>query len=425
MNKNILMVCYYYPPLSDVGAKRSVAFSKYFKEYGWNPLVLSVRNPDRAYCSVGNDLPPQGIHTEYSYSVFNVFKLVSRANAAIVRLVRLFSINVKRNYLYEIFCVPDHFIGWIPLTVLKGWHLIRKYDIDIIYVSCTPFSAGLIGVLLKWLSGKPLILDYRDPYGLEVVFSILGLPEFRRRINRFIDGKLIKHADIFIVTTEETRKAYIGHYPEIRDKIFTIHNGFDSVDAIQGNGDKHTKFTIVYTGEFYSYGNKSKAFFEAIALLKKKGEISCDDFQFLFFGEGKNYIDRIAKDCNVSDLVSANVRIPYKEVVDVIKKSHLQLLRILKPMISTKLYEGIPLNVPFLATIPKGEVEDIIKRFSPSSYIVTEESPEQVAEAILAARTKYANGGIKDNDVQGFLESFSRENLTLKLMNIIETRLGK
>jgi hypothetical protein len=54
--KNILMLCYYYPPLTDVGSKRSVAFSKYFKKHGWNPCVLSVTNPDRAYCWVYPDL---------------------------------------------------------------------------------------------------------------------------------------------------------------------------------------------------------------------------------------------------------------------------------------------------------------------------------------------------------------------------------
>ena len=60
---NILMVCYYYPPVTDVGSKRSVAFSKYFKKNGWSPSVLSVKNPDRYYCSVGHDVPPDGVPT--------------------------------------------------------------------------------------------------------------------------------------------------------------------------------------------------------------------------------------------------------------------------------------------------------------------------------------------------------------------------
>jgi len=34
MKKSVLMICYYYPPIADVGSKRSIAFSKYFKKNG-------------------------------------------------------------------------------------------------------------------------------------------------------------------------------------------------------------------------------------------------------------------------------------------------------------------------------------------------------------------------------------------------------
>ena len=138
MSRNVLMVCYYYPPLADVGCKRSVAFSKYLKILGCNPYVLSMKNPDKAYCSVGNDAPPEGIHTEYSYSVFNVYRIVSRLKAAILRLLRLFNIQREGNDIYGIFYIPDHFVGWITLTILKGYRL-KKFKIDIIYVSCSPF----------------------------------------------------------------------------------------------------------------------------------------------------------------------------------------------------------------------------------------------------------------------------------------------
>jgi hypothetical protein len=83
MNKNILMLCYYFPPLADVGAKRSVAFSKYLKKHGWNPHVLSVKNPDKYTCSIGNEKPPAGVATEYSFSVINPYIFVARFYAAL------------------------------------------------------------------------------------------------------------------------------------------------------------------------------------------------------------------------------------------------------------------------------------------------------------------------------------------------------
>jgi hypothetical protein len=225
--KNILMLCYYYPPLTDVGSKRSVAFSKYFKEHGWSPCVLSVKNPDRAYCSTGDVIPPDGVCTEYSYSIINLHMLVSYANAAFAKLLKLFGINLETNYFYSIFCIPDHFWGWIPLTTIKAARLIRQRDIDIIYVSCTPHSSAIIGIILKRLCGKPLVIDYRDPFHISAL-KMLKLPRFRRKINRAIQEYYLKRADITIVNNEDTKNIYIDEYPIVKNKIFAVHNGFET-----------------------------------------------------------------------------------------------------------------------------------------------------------------------------------------------------
>ena len=100
------------------------------------------------------------------------------------------------------------------------------------------------------------------------------------------------------------------------------------------------------------------------------------------------------------------------------------LLRIIKLMISTKLYEAIPLNIPFLATIEHGEVENIIRKYSPGSYILTEEKNYlDLANTILDAMEKYNSHQISANHVQEFLTEFSRENIAKKLMKIIEERI--
>ncbi len=82
----------------------------------------------------------------------------------------------------------------------------------------------------------------------------------------------------------------------------------------------------------------------------------------------------------------------------------------------------LPLNTPFLATIPIGEAEEIIKRFSPASYIIPDESPEKVAFAITDALNKYKHGKMENNHVIEFLEIFSSEKLMGKMISIIENK---
>ncbi len=422
MNRNILMVCYYYPPLRDVGAKRSVAFAKYLKKFGWSPYVISVRNPDKGWCQPGNDTPPVGVPVEYTYSLVNLMKLLGLMNGLLSRILKPFGIQINRNIFREIIGIPDPFWGWIPLTTARAYNLIKKIDAGIIYASCTPFSSAVIGVLLKVMTKKPLVLDFRDQFGLERFLIRAGDSRFRVRVNRIFEEIFLKYADILLVTSDELRREYLHQYPRRQDKIFTVHNGFDSEYMVRENTPKYQKFTISYTGHFY-FSYEPRLFFEALALLKSGGKIDSSNFQFLFYGEGKDAIEKIARDYNIEDLVVTSSTVPYRDVLLVLAKSHLQLLRILKPMISTKFFEGIPLNIPFLATIPSGEVEDLIRKFSPNSYVITEKSAGKVADAIVDAMSKYRTGDILDNHAGAFLEDFSRENLTLKLINILENNM--
>jgi glycosyltransferase involved in cell wall biosynthesis len=420
----MLMLCYYFPPLLDVGCKRSVAFAKYLKKYGWYPHVLSVRNPDRHFCRLGCDQPPPGVPTFYVRSLFSLYWLFGKINGFLCRLLKVCGIQMQRNYLHDLFSIPDLFVGWVPGAILKGYAIIKKHNIDYIYVSCSPFSSALAGMALKKLTGRPLVVDFRDPMAVNVP-DTLAVPAFRRKINLAIERRIIENADIFLVTTEELRRGYLEQYPEIESKIFTIYNGFDHEATPAGSPEKFDKFTIVYGGNMYFEAIRSRAFFDALAQLREEGRINSENFQFLYFGEAHRVIDQIAAESAISDLVQSLPPISHGEMLKVFSRSQLQLLRIIKPMISTKLFEGIALNLPFLATIPQGEVADILARYSPSSQVVPEDSPQEIGAAIVAAMTAYRQGAIQDNLVAQFLESFSREEMTRKLERVIEEKYGE
>lgn len=425
MGKKILMICYYYPPLTDVGCKRSVAFAKYWKKAGWEPHVLSVKNPDKTYCSLGHDKPPEGIDVTYTYSLFNMYKFFGKVNGLISRIVGIFGIKLQHNYFYDVFCVPDLFIGWVFPAIISGFWIIKRKKIDIIYVSCSPFSAGIIGWWLKKFTGKPLVIDYRDPYGLDITKYQKAFKPiwFRKPVDRWIAGAILKSCDLFTVTTKETKELYIEQFPSVKDKIHTVHNGYDDYlheDIEEQN--KFSKFTIIYTGNFY-YEIEFDCFFEGLGLLKKEGKINADNFQFLFYGGEVEPIQDVMMQYDVTDLVQIKSRIPYGEILKEIKRSHLQLLRIVQPMVSTKLFEGIALNIPLLATVPAGEVEKIIKKYSPSSSVISDNSAKTISQYVENAILSKDND-LRSNMIESFLDSFSRENLSLKMLRLFSPLIG-
>lgn len=345
-------------------------------------------------------------------------------NSVFARLLGLFGFAWKRNYFYDLLCIPDLFIGWIPTAVFMGRKLIKKHDIDLIYVSCSPFSSGIIGWWLKKLTKLPLVVDYRDPYGLDIgkYQEALKPTRFRGLIDRWITGAVLKASDLFTVTTEETRELYVEQFSFVRGKIHTIHNGFDQflLENI-GEYEKFSKFTIIYTGNFY-YNIEFYYFFEGLGQLKKEGKINSENFQFLFYGGDKVVIQHVLARYDIADIVRIRSRIPYDEILKEIKCSHLQLLRIMQPMISTKLFEGIALNVPFIATIPQGEVEGIVKKFSTSSYVIIENSAKSVSRCIEQAIFSEKND-VESNKVELFFRSLSRERLSINMLNLFDSLL--
>lgn len=422
MGKKILMLCYYYPPMTDVGCKKSVAFSKFLKKFGWEPFVVSVENPDRVWCSVGDEKPPEGVHVEYCRSIVNPYWLLGKLNGVFTRLVRVFGIEVKRNYFYDLTCIPDHLIGWIPSSVIRSIRRIKKHKIDFIYVSCPPFSAAISGVLVKFFTGKKLILDFRDVFALETsAFNRLSSP--RRFASGRIENFLIRNVDTFIVTTEDTKEEYLVKYPSLQGRIHTIHNGFDPDYLFEEKVEKFPVFTVCYTGQIYLYDpdfqSGTYAFFEAMRLLKERNIVSKDNFRFLFYGNSKEDVKLLGESYGVPELIDVHDRVPYRDILNIIARSHLQLIKSKKHAITTKLYEGIPLNTPYLATIQCGETERIVREFSPSSYVITDESPEKIAASIQDAMAKYASHEIQANRVEEFLQKFSRQNQTIKLIDIL------
>jgi glycosyltransferase involved in cell wall biosynthesis len=426
-NKNLLMICYYYPPLADVGCMRSVSFSNYWRKLGWKLHVLSVDNPDPSYCKVGNEPDPEGVDVYRTKSVFNVSQFFGRLNGLLCRIMKPFGLSPHRNYLYDIFCIPDIFMGWIPLTVIRALKIIKEKEIDAIYVSCSPFSSGFIGLILKMITKKPLFVDYRDQHGLDIGKYKNGLyyPRFRLSIDRKITEAILRQADVFTVTTEETKELYIEQYPFIAGRIHTIHNGFEG-RYLEGlvSTKKNEKFTVIYSGEFYPY-IEYEYFFEALAILKQSGTIHADNFQFLYFDGKPDMFREMFDKYPVRDLVHFHSRISHEEILREIRKSHLHLLRIFQPMISTKMYEGIALDIPFLATIPTGEVERIIRKYSPSSRVVTDQCSRNVAERIKEAMVMYQGCEITSNRVESFLSRFSRSCLAEKLYGIYRDYLSQ
>ena len=244
--KKILMISYYYPPLADVGSLRALWFSKYLPAFGWEPYVLSVKNPDKSYCITGGELPPENVKVFHARSLFNLYKITGKANGLIAKILRLFGMELNGNIIHDLFCIPDIFVGWIFPSFIKGLQIINKYDIHMVYVSCKPFSQAITGIMLKKAMNIPLVLDFRDPISFPArlfhgaIATKITLPVIKR-----IEKYVLKRTDVLILTTNETKKQYLSAYPFLNGKVHRIYNGFAFNPYTHRTGAPFDRFTII------------------------------------------------------------------------------------------------------------------------------------------------------------------------------------
>ena len=116
MNK-VLMIAFHYPPYcGGSGIQRTLKFSRYLPDHGWQPIILTAS--PRAYSQVGYDQVneiPAGV------SVTRAFALDTTQH-----------LSIRGSYLRWM-ALPDRWISWWLGAVAGGLRVIRKHRPEVIW----------------------------------------------------------------------------------------------------------------------------------------------------------------------------------------------------------------------------------------------------------------------------------------------------
>ena len=278
--KKVLIISLAFPPITNVGVFRITKFCKYLPQAGWQPIVLTQKA--REFYE-GTDWAPleeinkdiriirtSNIQPFYWWDHRSAKKDIKNfASAAKVNHTATPSfIGIKKSLknIVQIFrkmiTVPDERMAWIPQAFLPGlWH-VRKEKVDVIFSSSPSPTNHILGYLLSLFTGLPHVVDFRDLWTLNEVYSKRSLPQFLKKYDRFWEKIILKHSSHIIVVNRTLKRQLLEAYPKIcMNKIDYIYNGFDEDDfeKINYSKAKNGYFTIVYAGSLY--GHRSPDFF--------------------------------------------------------------------------------------------------------------------------------------------------------------------
>jgi glycosyltransferase involved in cell wall biosynthesis len=436
----VLILARSFPPFRSTGGSiRVVKFLKYLPALGWLPVVLTIddRMEYETTRKLGSEtlLPdiPSLVHVhrtpsgEQSLASIAKEQAMARQNWVAGILLRLR--GAARRWATRTLLLPDKYITWLPFALPCGRQIIRQQAIDVIFTTCPPHSAAPIGALLKLLTRKPLILDFRDDW-IDTPWH-RSRPPASRLIDRRLEKWVVETADRIILVTEGSRESFLARYPhQAKDKFVLIPNGCDLEDfrLIQPAPARpcSSDFTIVHAGllnDSSSWTRSPAALFEALRHIQQTQPELAQGLTMAFTGRLPEGNRRLAENLGLSAMVKELGSLPREEYIRLLKGADL-LLAInyegFSTLIPGKIYEYWAAgNPPILLLSYPGAAQRLVERHQ-LGLVVPPDDAGAIQEAILGIYRKREMGAPIRVSPAG-LEAYDRRVLAEMLAKTLST----
>lgn len=417
--KRILMIAFHYPPLQGgSGIHRTVSFTRYLPEHGWQPIVLTLS--EKAYPEAGENRPeaPHGVLVERAFALDAARHLSIRGS------------HLKWTTL------PDRWISWWPAAVARGLRLIRAHRPHAIWSTYPIATAHLIGLTLSRLTGVPWIADFRDP--MTDTDPITGqefpLDPTVRKLNSWIERPTIGRCVRAVFTTPGAARMYAERYPKISESRWSIiPNGFDEED-FAGLGDKasgkdrrQNQVLLVHSGLLYPHARDPRPFLSAVSDLRKVGLVSSSNLKIIFRHSGyESKYRQLLRDMGIEDIASLEAGVPYQQALEeMLDADGLLLFQAsnCNSQIPAKLYEYLRVRRPIFALVdPNGDTAEVLKSEGIDT-IVPLDSKQEISRGLVdfLARVREERAPVAGDSRVAL---YSRRHRTEELARLLDASIG-
>lgn len=417
--KNILMITYYFPPHTSVAVHRILRFLKHLPRLEWIPFVLTVGSNNRFH------------YNEDSYSIIpKGIKVVRAKEIEPWKIVDLFqrvlpNVAPKLREYIQMCLVPDRQIGWLISAYLNAKQIIKKKRIDLIYSVSSPYTAHLIGFLLKRSTQLPWVADFRDEWSFRPGFLPHSKP--RKKLEKLLERKILKAADAVIAATNTYERQFRALAPlESPHKFVTITNGFDKdlFDfSLRPSSVSADKMRIVYAGSFLRVQTPTH-FLSALKDLLADSIISPKSIEVILVGNTRMYLYLQKEEPLLEKVLSIVGHVPLEMAVEYIRSSDLLLLIVAsargKGNIPAKTFQYIASGKPILALVPPdGEAARLIS-LTRTGYVVKPEDKEMIKQVLTDLYLKWQKKRLKINPNLDEIFKYESETLTKNLVQVFD-----
>jgi glycosyltransferase involved in cell wall biosynthesis len=424
------LITYWYPPNRTVGTLRLAKFAKYLPEFGWEPVVYTVRPASDLYTRAGT-LPDEcraGTVVRTADPSLNVWVyravrrvLGARASPASApgqagsRTLRL------ANWCYRrLCCFPDECWPW-----LLGFAALRdrfaSERLDVVVSSSPPVTTHVLAARLARDLGLPWVADLRDPWASWPA----GSRTHAHAGDRWMARRTLASASC-LTSPSAPECARLGAVHGVPVEL--VPNGYDPDDVSRATRRAVTpdprRWVLVHTGSIFEGARDPAWLFDALSRLVAAGRLGVDDVRTVWCGRNLHIVARaLGRHPNLAPTVELRGEVDYEESLARQRAASALLLledpdASARARLPAKIYEYLAAGRPILARACRdGVVAALLSETGAGTVVTTSERAVPVLARLIDEWRRAVPPVVVPPEV---LARFTRRASTARLASVLD-----
>ena len=371
--KKVLIITYHWPPSGGITVLRCLKFVKYLREFGWEPIVFTAKNPSYQFLDYSNEKDiPEGleIHKVPIFEPINLFKQLSgrKKNQPLQNIT---SNSAKKKTIVDTlgmwvrgnFFIPDSRSRWIKPSVKYLNRYLQNNRVDAILTDGPPHTNTVIGLQLSKKFNIPWLADFQDPWTQVDYYNKLYIGKRADRKQRALEQEVFKTAKKITIASPTWKKELesIG-----AKNVDVIYYGFDEAEFEHFQAKESADF-IFFHGGLLGEDRNPTSFLSALNQLLNEYPQLKTTIKIKLAGEVDHAVRESIRMNDLDGLTEYMGMIPRQQVLNEYAEASMLLLPInkaanAKGRIPGKLFEMLRTGKPILVFGPNdGDVQHIVE----------------------------------------------------------------
>jgi glycosyltransferase involved in cell wall biosynthesis len=427
MLRKVLIITYYWPPGGGSGVQRWLKFSKYLREFGWEPIIYTPENPEMAAVdtSLNKDIPDGLVVLKTPiFEPYGLYKMLTGRKEPlgagfVNESGKTGNMEMMSRWIRGNFFIPDARKYWIRPSVSYLTKWIERNPVEAIVSTGPPHSMHLIAHGLKQHTGLPWLADFRDPWTNIDFYDELRLSRRADRKHHQLEAMVVQGADRVTVVSPTMEREF---REEHHRNIITLTNGYDEDDiAVDYALPLHdNRFGIAHIGTMNPSRNPH-GLWSSIAALVESDHSLMSSINLRMIGRVDHSIKTAVQQCGLQSITDYVEYVPHDQVVAWQQGASVLLLLLnqsknAQGILPGKFFEYMATGRPILCLGPTDSDAAAILRDTGSGVCLEYDDVDGITEWIRERLAEHPAMPTRSVNIG----QFTRRSLTAKLAGILD-----